>query len=156
MNRLKILKCTELNAKHKQAVLELWNKEYPKQLAYQHADSFDQYLAQLKSPVHYLLAGNDGDTQGWAFTFDRDGERWFAIIVDSTYQRMGLGSALLDAIKRDTKVINGWVTGHNEYLKTDGSTYNSPLAFYLKNGFTVVPNERLETDTLSAIKIIYP
>jgi len=37
--------------------------------------------------------------------------------------------------------------------KNNNCPYNSPLGFYMKNGFELEPNQRLETSNLSAVKI---
>ncbi|OEK05092.1 hypothetical protein BFP71_16880 [Roseivirga misakiensis] len=142
-------------SKAKNSLMELWNKEYPKQLSYPDLEHFDRYLNQLVSPSHYLIFEKSNSAIAWAFTFKRDGQIWFAIIVNSQYQKLGLGTSLLSAIKNDNKEICGWVTDVSTYSKADGSPYKSPLSFYKKNGFKILPEVRLETDELTAVKIAY-
>ena len=37
--------------------------------------------------------------------------------------------------------------------KSNGENYESPLSFYIKQGFEVLHNKRIETDLLKAVKI---
>ncbi len=131
----------------------LWNNEYPVQLCYQALSDLDEYLLSLSEPTHYLITNKNNYTVGWAVAFDRDNERWFAIIVDNKSQGKGYGTQLLNMLKKDNSQLNGWVTDHNDYKKSNGNLYPSPLAFYTKNGFELLANERLETENLSAVKI---
>lgn len=151
---MKIQKTSHLDNKQKAAVLTLWNNEYPSQLAYSGVDAFNEYLDNLQNQLHYLLI-IENHIGAWGFTFTRDESQWFAIIVDGSYQRKGLGSTLLTALKKDNALLNGWAIDHDNYTKVDGSVYTSPLAFYLKNGFTLNTDERFETSLISAIKIRY-
>ncbi|MCD6010341.1 MAG: hypothetical protein K0Q79_203 [Flavipsychrobacter sp.] len=146
---------TELTSEQKRSILDLWNREYPEQIRYATLTEFDTYLDNLKEKKHYLLAGNNGEVQGWGFQFMRDMEQWFAIIVDSKVQRRGYGTLFLDEMKKNNTVLNGWVADHNNYRKQDGSVYISPLHFYIKNGFSVKHDIRIETEKLSAVKIVW-
>lgn len=150
---MKILKVEILKAKQKEGIVTLWNEEYPEQLQYKGIGDFDLYLQDLEKPKHYLLTDPKGALKGWAFTFDRDNERWFAIIIDSTEQSKGYGSKLLSELKKDNRSLNGWVTDTEGYLKSNGTPYVSPLPFYLKNGFDVLEDVRLQATELSAVKI---
>lgn len=131
----------------------LWNKEYPVKLAHNTVQDTSEYLGTLQHPTHYLLLSNTGILIGWAATFTRDSEQWFAIIIDSIYHKQGIGTTLLNRLKQDNEILNGWVADHNNDMKADGTIYVSPLAFYLKNGFTICEGVRLELEKLSAAKI---
>jgi GNAT superfamily N-acetyltransferase len=144
---------TNLDNSQLKQLLQLWNKEYPEQLAYSELSEFRSYLAGLANTTHFLLTDDHGLIKAWAFTFTREAERWFAIILDSSVQNQGYGTGLLNTLKVKEQILCGWVTDHNQYKKKDQSTYRSPLAFYLKNGFTTCDPVRLETDKLSAVKI---
>lgn len=135
--------------------MQLWNREYPHQLAYQKLSELDKYLADLKNPQYYILL-DENDLAGWSVSFDRDNERWFAIIISSEHQGKGIGSKMMRALMDDNPKLSGWVTDHDDYKRYDGQTYPSPLPFYLKFGFRVIDSERLETDLLSAVKVMYP
>lgn len=135
------------------ALFNLWNNEYPATLRYQRIEDFELYLRRLENVRHYLLTGTDGRCYGWAFDFDRTNARWFGIIIDSCVQRQNYGSALLQELKKNNQSLNGWMIDHNNYLKTDGSLYQSPAAFYKKQQFTLHPDEHIGLEILSAIKI---
>ena len=91
--------------------------------------------------------------QGWSFTFSRDKEKWFLIILDSKIQRNGFGNLLINKLKSLEPKLNGWVIESNNEVKKNGELYLSPLEFYLKNEFTVNSNELLDNSKISAIKI---
>ena len=148
-----ILKTNALSAVQKEAILHLWNKEYPAQLSFPSLQELEHYLRAVTKPQHYIFTHYTLPCAGWAFAFEREGECWFALIVDTALQRTGMGTALLHALKDDYPVLNGWVTDHNNYLKSNGEIYHSPKGFYAKNGFTFCEEQRLETGKLSAVKI---
>ncbi|MFZ6053059.1 GNAT family N-acetyltransferase [Halocola ammonii] len=137
----------------KKEVFRLWNNEYPEKLAYKSVDEFDDYLKNLTNQSHVLLEDNNGIVRGWYFDFIRNGEKWFAIILDSTLQGKGLGTKLLNRAKEKEDELNGWVIDHNNDRKQNGEFYKSPLGFYLKNDFEELKNERLELEKISAVKI---
>jgi hypothetical protein len=142
-----------LNNNQQAQLMQLWNKEYPEQLAYCELSEFRSYLTGLANVMHFLLTDNDELIKAWAFTFTREAERWFAIILDNTVQGQGHGTSLLDILKTKEQILCGWVTDHNQYKKKDQTNYRSPLDFYLKNNFTICDQVRLKTDKLSAVKI---
>lgn len=149
---LQISTTTILTETQKQAALRLWNNEYPRQLAYGNIRELDEYLDRLEQPIHYL-ALDRSNIVGWLFIFNRNDERWFAIIIDSTAQRQGIGSGLLYHAKQQYPILNGWAADHNNDVKSNGEPYLSPLQFYIKNGFEVLRDTRLENDHLSLVKI---
>ncbi|MFY0592482.1 GNAT family N-acetyltransferase [Roseivirga sp.] len=155
MTEIKVSRNTSLNETELTVIMGLWNQEYPKQLSFKEIDHFKQYLKDLSNPIHYLVRNKAKTICAWAFTFDRDRERWFAIIVNHQVQGHGIGSHLLTTIKKDAERLVGWVIDGDNYIKNGGMTYKSPLAFYLKNGFEVLPNERLTNEKISAVKISY-
>lgn len=148
-----IVTATTLTTEYKEAILQLWNSEYPAQL--QHADvaSLDNYLGGLADVTHYFLM-IDGAVAVWAETFMRDGEKWFAIIANREMQGKGYGKEMMNMLLQKEPVLFGWVTDHDRYKKADGSAYTSPLGFYKQLGF-VVTDERLETEKLSAVRIVW-
>lgn len=152
---MKIIETKHLTIQQKNVIFELWNQEYPTQLAFTEIDALDIYLQNLENQQHFFALNENEQIVAWAFTFERDSERWFAIIIDSKQQRKGLGSLLLNVLKEKEQILTGWVTDHNNYTKQNGEIYPSPLPFYLKNGFAVCENVRLKTEKLSAAKIRY-
>ena len=134
-------------------VFNLWNNEYPSKMEYFHVVQLDVYLDEIENPYHLLLYNRKGNVLGWAFSFDRDGERWFAILIDHSIQRQGYGRSLLNQLKMHEPILNGWVVDRNRYKKTNGEPYLSPLKFYKKCGFEVLSDQRLELEIISAVKI---
>lgn len=152
---MKLIHTNELNDTQKAAVMQLWNQEYPLQLKYETITDLDHYLSGLPGAEHFLYTGESGEIFGWAFKFSRESVKWFAIIIDSTIHKQGIGTLLLDQLKDQETTLSGWVVDHNSYALTNGKAYVSPLAFYLKNGFKVLAGQRVESSRLSAAKIIW-
>lgn len=150
---LKILQTVELNEQAKKQVLDLWNNEYPEKLSYNNLTDFDNYLQNLSNLTHFLLSNDENKILGWALTFERDSEKWFAIILSEKIKGKGLGRRMLDKLKQEEKVLNGWVIDHNNDMKSNGQPYPSPLKFYEKCGFETLSKVRLELDKISAVKI---
>lgn len=150
---LVIIQTPELNEQVKQQVLDLWNSEYPEKLSYNSLTEFDNYLQNLNNLKHFLLIGDLDLILGWALTFDRDSERWFAIILAEKIKGKGLGRKMIDELKKVEHILNGWVIDHNNDMKKNGLTYVSPLKFYEKCGFEIQQDVRLELDKMSAVKI---
>ena len=135
-----------------EAVYHLWNDEYPRQLGYQKMEDFHSYLNSLENKTHFLLIDDRGAVVGWALIFLRDGENWFAIIINSNVHSKGYGTRILNELKKRENQFVGWVIDKEGDVRADGSAYKSPLQFYLKNGFTVLPEQRIEFP-ISAVKI---
>ncbi|MBF4472769.1 hypothetical protein [Flavobacterium sp. HJJ] len=150
---MNIVQTSILTSEQKQRLFELWNSEYPERIFYNELEEFEKYLEGLLNIKHYLLIDDLKQLQGWAFTFLRDNEDWFGIIIDTTIQGKGFGLLLLDQLKMDNLVLNGWVTDHENFLKRNKKQYLSPLVFYTKCGFIVNENIRLENEKISAVKI---
>jgi len=55
--------------------------------------------------------------------------------------------------KKERSKLNGWVITSNDYLKSNNNVYNSPVDFYVKNGFQIHKDIRLETGKINALKI---
>ena len=134
-------------------IYELWNNEYPEQIRFKELDDFKLYLDGLENPIHTLIVNSSGIVLGWFVEFLRDEMFWFAMILNSSFQGKGFGSELLNRSKRNKIELNGWVVDHNNDKKRNGNVYNSPIEFYLKNGFRILVEERIENETLSAVKI---
>jgi GNAT superfamily N-acetyltransferase len=129
-----------------------WNDEYPRELMYESIDEFEKYLTELKNPDHYLPVDKADEFVGWMSIFDRDDERWFLIILDKKVQRQGIGRYLLDIAKSNEKSLNGWVIEHDDYSKSSGQPYLSPINFYLEQGFSLT-GEKLKDARISAVWI---
>ncbi len=149
---MKIINVEVLSKQQKSQILAIWNNEYPKRLNYQTLADFEAYLQKLEDQHHILVIDESEKVWGWYFHFMRDGERWFAIILDSKLQGQGFGTHILNLAKFIEPTFNGWVMDKND-LKQNGEVYKSPLEFYLKNGFKLLPDVRLEIPQMSAVKI---
>ncbi|KRD11386.1 hypothetical protein ASE21_06665 [Flavobacterium sp. Root901] len=150
---MKIIKKDFLSLQDKEFLLELWNNEYPEKLNYQTINEFDVYLDALTKKQHYFLINDEGKIQGWAFTFLRDNEDWFAIILDKEIHGKGKGSLLMNELKKNKENLNGWVIDHENDVKQNKELYKSPLLFYIKNGFTICAETRIENQKMSGVKI---
>ena len=150
---MKITTTHQISQVQKEQILQLWNNEYPEKLTYKNIAGFESYLEKLNEVKHFLLANDDEKIQGWAITFKRENETWFAIILSENLHGKGWGTKVLNELKQNKKALNGWVIDHSDDKKRNGSFYKSPLEFYLKNGFEVLSNTRLELKIMSAVKI---
>ena len=150
---MKIIKQKTLNEIQKKEILELWNNEYPEKLTYKSIEDFENYLNKLTEQNHYLLIDEYNKINGWATTFKRENETWFAIIISEKLHGKGIGTRILDTIKEDETVLNGWVIDGDSDKKSNGNNYRSPLEFYIKNEFEVLSDTRLELEIMSAVKI---
>jgi GNAT superfamily N-acetyltransferase len=152
---MQILETPLLSNEQKEIVHALWNKEYPEKLGFKTIAELDIYLATLPNVKYYLLQNEVNKIEGWAMKFSRENEVWFAITIDSKAQGKGKGTFLLNQLKENEEVLNGWVIDHENEVKENGEKYRSPVNFYLKNGFVVYPELRLEIPILSAAKIVW-
>jgi GNAT superfamily N-acetyltransferase len=127
----------------------LWNALYSVKLK----DRFSLLLQGVDNFMHYMIEDEAGNVQAWAVYFEKEDKIRFSILVSKAAQGKGLGRQLIDALKADLPEFYGWVTDHNNDLLSDGSTYISPLPFYLKQGFKVLDNVRLDTEMIQAVMI---
>lgn len=152
---MNILSKKLLEISDKTRIIEIWNKVYPSKLNYTNMGEFDAYLAKLLNPNHFVVSDEENMIQGWACKFTRENQLWFAILVDGKFQGKKIGSHLLNELKKGEAELNGWVADSGNQPKNDGSHYQSPMDFYLKNEFKILADNRLETDTISAVKITW-
>lgn len=133
----------------------LWNQEYPLAIRLGSDQDFSDYLAHLKDCFHYLKLSESGEIAAWACRFKREDLPWFAMIIHRKYQKLGLGRALLNQLKKDCGLLNAWAVDQTIYPREDGSLYPSPLDFYLKNGFHCT-NRKWTDGPLSIVHLIWP
>ncbi len=150
---MNLVEASYLTSVEKEIVIALWNQEYPEKLHHNNIDDLDNYLGNLSETTHYLLKNDTGNIEGWAITFKRDDDRWFAVILNSRVQGKGNGTFLLNVLKEKEARLNGWVIDQDNAIKQNGEPYKSPLAFYIKNDFIVHPEIRFESEKMSAVKI---
>lgn len=151
--KMKIIQTKVLTLEQKQSLFELWNAEYPKRIGYGELSEFEGYLEGLSNIKHYLLVDDLNQLQGWGFTFVREEDNWFGIIIDCKNKGKRFGTFLLNELKLESSILNGWVIDHQNDVKQNEETYLSPLGFYTRNGFIVNENIRMENDKISAVKI---
>jgi GNAT superfamily N-acetyltransferase len=145
---MEIFKTTTLTSDQFQQINSLWNEEYPTKLK----DRFGLLLDGVEFYQHYIIEQHN-EVIAWAVAFEKDEERRFSIIVKNEYQGKGLGKLLIDRLKDDLLEFYGWVINHHNDLKQNGEFYSSPIEFYLKNGFEVLNEQRIDSEMLKAVKI---
>ena len=150
---MKIIKTTNLTKDQKNTLYNLFNNEFPAAINFARFSDFENYLKTLNNQVHFFLLNDKYQIQGWSYTFSREKEKWFAIVLDSKIHKKGFGSLLLNKLKSIETKLNGWIVGTNDELKKNGDFYISPLDFYLKNEFKVNDSIRLESEKLKMLKI---
>ncbi|TDO83898.1 hypothetical protein EV143_101341 [Flavobacterium chryseum] len=150
---MRIVQKEVLLLEEKEVLRELWNEEYPARLNCKTMADFELYLNGLQNTKHYLLFDDLNRINGWAFTFLREEEDWFAIILDSQIQGKGNGSLLINELKKNNASLNGWVIDHENEEKQNATFYKSPMPFYIKNGFTILTEIRIENEKMSGVKI---
>lgn len=151
---MKIVSKSDVSFEEKEIIFQLWNNEYPEKISYNSIEDLETYLNNLADLNHYFIYDDFNEIKGWAITFTRESEKWFAIIINSKIKNKGFGTQLLNHLKSVENNLSGWVIDHNNDLKSDGTSYVSPLHFYLKNGFSICEGIRIETDKISVIKIV--
>lgn len=152
---MKIINSAFLTDSQKESAYNLWNDEYPQNLQYKNISEFDAYLNELLEKKYYLLITEQEIVVAWAATFKRDNEKWFAIIINSAIHGKGYGTLILNEIKKEEQQLMGWVIDHEQDLKANGNKYRSPLTFYTKNNFNILPSSRIESEKISAVKIVW-
>lgn len=152
---MKTITTNSLDKLQKKVIFELWNAEYPKNLTHKYLSDFENYLNALTDQHHLLLIDKNSAIKGWYFDFDRNNEKWFAMILATEIHGKGFGTLLLKEAKKRESILNGWVIEKTYYLKQNGDFYVSPVPFYLKNGFQLMSDIRLELEHLSAVKITW-
>ncbi len=127
----------------------MWNAEYPIKLK----DRFPILLEGVESYNHYIIEDAEQNIMAWAVDFEKENETRFSIIVNSIHKGKGLGSKLVERLKLENKLFYGWVIDHNNDMKENGTLYITPIPFYLKHGFEILHNERIETEMIQAVKV---
>lgn len=150
---MRIIETQILSLDQKDSLMQLWNNEYPAKLNLKTIEDFELYLNGLSETKHYLLFDDSDEIQGWTFTFLREDENWFAIILNSEIHGKGIGSLLMNEIKKNNISLNGWVIDQENEIKHNATFYKSPLQFYIKNDFIICSEIRIENEKLSAVKI---
>jgi GNAT superfamily N-acetyltransferase len=146
---MEIIRTKYLTGIQIESINRLWNEEYPINLK----DKFINLLDGVENFNHYLIEDDDKNMLAWAVDFEKDFETRFSLIVKNKEQGKGLGKLLVAMLKENLNEFYGWVIDHNNDKKENGDFYRSPLPFYIKQGFEVLNNERIENEILKAVKV---
>lgn len=146
---MEIIKTKHLTDNQFQQINHLWNEEYPVNLK----GRFGILLDGATNYYHYLIEDENKNVLAWAVYFEKDHEIRFSIIINRNQQRKGLGYTLMERLKKDLGEFYGWVIDHNDDKMENGEHYQSPLGFYMKQGFEILHDTRIDTDILKAVKI---
>lgn len=76
----------KLSDSEKNQIVSLWNNEFPAQLHLASSKDFELYLEPLMDCNHSFLVDGSKTIHGWIMDFERDGERWFAMILSREKQ----------------------------------------------------------------------
>ena len=144
-----ILKTNKLSDSHLNQINQMWNDEYPIKLK----NRFPILLEGVENYHHYIIEDAEQNIMAWAVDFEKENEIRFSIIVNSIHKGKGLGSKLVERLKLENKLFYGWVIDHNNDKRESGELYINPMPFYLKHGFEILQNERIETEMIQAVKI---
>ncbi len=146
---MKIIKTKILTPRQEEQIDKLWNEEYPAKLV----GRFKLLLENVKSYNHYIIEDTQQNLIAWAVDFEKDNEIRFSIIVRSDQKGKGLGNSLIEKLKIENEEFFGWVIDHNNDIMSNGENYKTPMPFYLKHGFSILKDCRIETEMISAVKI---
>lgn len=146
---MEIQTLSELSHYQYEQINQLWNQEYPLSLN----NRFGILLDGATFFKHYLIENELNEVMAWAVIFEKENELRFSIIVNSLFQKQGLGKALIEKLLDNHGEFYGWVIDNHTSRKQNDELYQSPLAFYQKLGFEILTNERIDNDMLSAVKI---
>jgi hypothetical protein len=102
---MRIVDKVVLSLQEKEVLYQLWNTEYPEKLSFQTIDCF-VFNNLIKDKTLFTI--DEVKIKGWAFTFFRDDEDWFAIRVDKNSQGSGKGSLLMEELKKNKDSLNGF------------------------------------------------
>lgn len=146
---MRLIYTEQLSEHHHKQIDFLWNKEYPKNLM----NRFSMLLNDATNYRHFIIENQQDVIVGWAVLFDKENKTRFSIIVAERFKGKGLGSQLINELKKQCTCFYGWVIDHSNDIKNDGSIYHSPLTFYTKLNFEILSHIRLNTLIISAVKI---
>ena len=146
---MQLIKTKILTPQQEEQIDKLWNEEYPIKLS----DRFKLLLEGVENYNHYIVEDEQQNLRAWAVDFEKENEIRFSVIVRSDQKGKGLGSSLVEKLKLENEEFFGWVIDHNNDIKSNGENYITPIPFYLKQGFSILKNCRIETEIISAVKI---
>ncbi len=146
---MEIIKTKTLSEKQSSQINQLWNDEYPIKLK----DRFAILLDGADWHNHYIIEDKEQNVIAWAVDFEKEKQIRFSIIVDTKHKGKGIGELLITKLKEENEEFYGWVIDHNDDLKSNGTYYQTPMPFYLKHGFEILENIRLDNEMIKAVLI---
>jgi GNAT superfamily N-acetyltransferase len=146
---MKIINTRQLLNHQYSQINQMWNEEYPLKLK----DRFPLLLSGIENYHHYVIEDLQRKILAWAVDFEKEHEIRFSIIVDSNFQGRGFGSLLVEKLKKENNLLYGWVIDHNNDLKSNGTYYKTPVPFYLKHGFEILNDKRIDNEMINAVKV---
>ncbi|MFM7015761.1 MAG: GNAT family N-acetyltransferase [Bacteroidota bacterium] len=144
-----LIKTKSLNENQFNQINELWNMEYPENLK----GRFPVLLDGVINYNHYLFEDENNQVMAWAVDFEKENEIRFSIIVAELFQSRGLGSQLMNCLKETHPQFYGWVIDHDQFKKSNGGNYLSPVGFYLRIGLVLMPECRIDNEIINAVKM---
>lgn len=141
-----------LSPTQKQDLLSMWNSEFPASISFQDETQLEQYLSKLKNKTYYTI-DNQGSMTAWLCTLEREGVPWFIIIVKKNAQGKGHGKCLIERAMQNNNILRGWIVAHNDYHRSDGSSYPTPSQFYTKLGFIIQPEITITKGGITSTRI---
>ena len=149
IDKLNIITSKTLSSWQSDQINQLWNEEYPINLR----NRFPQLLDGATWHNHYFIEDHEKNIIAWAVDFEKEMQVRFSIIVATKYKGLGLGKRLIEKLKKANNEFYGWVIDHNDDLKANGTTYQSPMPFYLQQGLVILPNTRIDNEMIRAVLI---
>lgn len=146
---MRITKTKIISQLQTEQINALWDIEFPEKLN----GRYPLLLEEATSFDHYIIEDDAQKIIAWAVIFEKDQQIRFSLIVAANQQQKGLGGLLIERLKSDNQEFYGWVIDHNDDLKTNGEHYLSPLPFYLKHGFEILNDQRIDSPMIKAVLI---
>jgi hypothetical protein len=135
-------------------IYNIWNSVYPTQVVFVSKNDFKSYLDKANNQKHFIYRNDDTTIGGWLMTFTRNDDRYFVLLVSEKKKKNGIGTILIEEMKKSEDIIMGWVVELNTYIKSDGTLYHSPVDFYKRSGF-IITDEKCEENNFSIVKIMW-
>lgn len=145
---MKISTTPSLSASQIAQIAAIWNAEFPITLQ----DKFYALLNNANAWQHFLVEDN-AQVLAWGGIFAQKADTRFSLLVAARAQGKGLGKQLIAQMRQHAGELEGWVVDQHDALKLDGSRYTSPLPFYQKLGFEVLPHQRFDTEELRSVRV---
>lgn len=132
---MKIETQSQLMSEDESSIFNVWNSVYPREVCFNTNGDFSTFLSALAAQTHLIIRDEQRNLLGWLMLFDREGARFFVLLVGEGQSKKGIGTSLVREMMRLEAEVQGWVVPHSHYQRSDGAPYISPMPFYKKLGF---------------------